>query len=233
MNGVPGDEEHTVSLLVGDSVTLQSGVSGLPSSDTTRWLFNNTRIAEISEGTRRSLELKGPLEKFKERLQLDVKTGSLNITNISTEHVGEYKLEIRSKTPIIRTFKVTVKDKKPRGPVKEGKNVFLITEVKDIQTYDLILNFKGHTIAEIYKNDGLGNIIRDGRLLLDILNGSLIISDSATTDTGDYNLTMSGSAHSLQSTINVTVSSLDSGVATGAEAGIVVGLLVFLWCLLL
>lgn len=102
---------------------------------------------------------------------------------------------------------VFLTDEKPKVSVKEGKNVFLITGVKDIQTYDLILNLNGRTIAKIDKNYQSRNNSSYSRLLLDSLSGSLIMSDSATTDTGDYDLTMSSSTYSLQRTISVTVSS--------------------------
>lgn len=103
---------------------------------------------------------------------------------------------------------VILTGEKPRVSVKEGEKILLSNGVKNIQTYDLILlNFKGNTIAKIYTKNHLMNDIRDKRLQLDIISGSLVISNSATTDAGDYNLTINSSTHSLQRTISVTVTS--------------------------
>lgn len=222
VNGVSGVEE--LQLMVGDSVTLNSAET--PSKETIQWLFETKRIAEIREGSRDPQYYD---ERFKDQLELDKKTGSLTIKNINTYHSGQYRQNIADINR--KNIAIQVRDEKPKVSVKEGKNVFLITGVKDIQTYDLILNLNGRTIAKIDKNYQSRNNSSYSRLLLDSLSGSLIMSDSATTDTGDYDLTMSSSTYSLQRTISVTVSSPDSGVATGTEAGIVVGLLVFLWCL--
>lgn len=215
MNGVSGVEE--LKLMVGDSVTLNSAETS--SKETIQWLFGTKRIAEIRE----SRDPQYYDERFKDQLELDKKTGSLTIKNINTYHSGQYRQNIADINRI--NIAIQVRGEKQRVSVTEGENVFLITGVKDIQTYDLILNLEGRTIAEIYTNDHSGNNNRDARLLLDILNGSLIIRNSATTDTGDYDLTMSSSTYSLQRTISVTVS--NSGLSAAALAGIVVGLLVF------
>lgn len=189
-----------VSVMMGDTVTLHTGVT---LKDTVKWTFEN-----------------------KDLNPTDGQNEDLTITIIDNRHCGDYVLEVNSSTMgLRRTYCIVLIGEKQRVSVTEGENVFLITGVKDIQTYDLILNLEGRTIAEIYTNDHSGNNNRDARLLLDILNGSLIIRNSATTDTGDYDLTMSSSTYSLQRTISVTVS--NSGLSAAALAGIVVGLLVF------
>lgn len=162
-----------VSVMMGDTVTLHTGVT---LKDTVKWTFEN-----------------------KDLNPTDGQNEDLTITIIDNRHCGDYVLEVNSSTMgLRRTYCIVLIGEKQRVSVTEGENVFLITGVKDIQTYDLILNLEGRTIAEIYTNDHSGNNNRDARLLLDILNGSLIIRNSATTDTGDYDLTMSSSTYSLQ-----------------------------------
>lgn len=96
--------------------------------------------------------------------------------------------------------------------VKEGESVTLRTGLIEIQKYDLILwKFEDHLIAEINKrtNQFILEDSRDerfkGRLQLNEKSGSLTISDSETTDSGDYHLNMSRSTHTLQRNIGVTV----------------------------
>ncbi|XP_077081814.1 uncharacterized protein LOC143735494 [Siphateles boraxobius] len=85
--------------------------------------------------------------------------------------------------------------------------------------------FKDHRIAKLNKgtdesstHDTSDERFKD-RLKLGQTTVSLIISNSRITDSGDYHLIMISSSHTVQRTINVTV----SGLSPGAVAGIVVG----------
>ncbi|XP_067271050.1 uncharacterized protein [Pseudorasbora parva] len=84
-----------VSVMEGDSVTLDSELTEIE-DDVIQWRFgdHNTLIAQINYGTDRVSENDGPDGRFRDRLKLDNQTGSLTITNITTEHAGDYKLEI-------------------------------------------------------------------------------------------------------------------------------------------
>lgn len=191
----------SVSVMKGDSVTLHTGFTQIYG---VKWTFKNGDLNPT-----------------------DDKTGNLTIPITGDNQSGNYVLEINNTIMFLqRTYHVDLIGEKPRVSVKEGERILLSIGVKNIQTYDLILlNFKGNTIAKIDKNNNLMNDIRDKRLQLDVISGSLVISNSSTTDAGDYNLTINSSTHSLQRTISVTVT--NSGMSTGAVAGIVVGLLVF------
>lgn len=96
--------------------------------------------------------------------------------------------------------------------VKEGEIIILHTGVIDIDSegYNLILwKTKDVIVGEINKKINKHNVdeeIFNGRLQLKETSGSLIISDSRTTDSGVYHLNMSSSSHTLQRTITVTVS---------------------------
>ncbi|XP_067271408.1 uncharacterized protein [Pseudorasbora parva] len=85
-----------VSLMEGDSVTLDSELTQIE-NNVIQWRFgdHNTVIAQINYGTDRVSVYDNVLDgRFRDRLKLDNQTGSLTITNITTEHVGDYKLHI-------------------------------------------------------------------------------------------------------------------------------------------
>ncbi|KAI2646092.1 SLAM family member 5 [Labeo rohita] len=50
----------------------------------------------------------GPDGRFRDRLKLDNQTGSLTITNITTKHAGDFKLEISGAKRSSKTFSVSV-----------------------------------------------------------------------------------------------------------------------------
>ncbi|XP_016117449.1 SLAM family member 5-like, partial [Sinocyclocheilus grahami] len=103
-----GDSVESVSVLEGDSVTLNSGVTEMMDSDLILWRFgyNKTLIAEINEMTDSIIVYDDVLdERFRDRLKLDDQTGSLIITNTRTEHTGLYELKTNS---VIKNFSLTV-----------------------------------------------------------------------------------------------------------------------------
>ncbi|XP_067272680.1 uncharacterized protein [Pseudorasbora parva] len=85
-----------VSVMEGDSVNLDSELTELK-NNVIQWRFgdHNTVIAQINYWTDRVSVYNDDLDgRFRDRLKLDNQTGSLTITNITTEHAGDYKLEI-------------------------------------------------------------------------------------------------------------------------------------------
>ncbi|KTF81651.1 hypothetical protein cypCar_00038985 [Cyprinus carpio] len=96
--------------------------------------------------------------------------------------------------------------------VMERDPVNLDTGVTEIRGYDLILwKTEGNIVAEVNKGTNLfgprdlDDLRFSGRLHLHRETGDLTISDSKTTDSGDYHLHMSNSAYTLQRTIRVIV----------------------------
>ncbi|XP_056098485.1 uncharacterized protein LOC130077302 isoform X2 [Rhinichthys klamathensis goyatoka] len=108
LNGVFGagtDVVKSVSVMEGESVTLNTDVQ--VQKDDQMWMFGpqETRIAEIYNQMIKYFNS----ERFRDRLQMDNQTGSLTIRNIRSEHTGLYKLTvIRSKGTSYKRFNVTV-----------------------------------------------------------------------------------------------------------------------------
>ncbi len=103
------DEVTSVSVMKGDSVTLNSGLTEIIDGDHVWWWFGskNTLIAEmnvINESISDDV-LDG---RFRDRLKLDKQTGSLTITNTRTQHNGHYLLMIFGAKPSLKAFSVSV-----------------------------------------------------------------------------------------------------------------------------
>ncbi len=99
---------ESVSVLEGDSVTLNSGFTEMMGDDLILWRFGseNTVIAQINVMAGSMTVYDDVLdERFRDRLKLDHQTGSLIITNTRTEHTGLYKLQTNS---VSKSFSLTV-----------------------------------------------------------------------------------------------------------------------------
>ncbi|XP_050958133.1 uncharacterized protein LOC127159293 [Labeo rohita] len=97
-----------VSVLEGDSVTLNTGVTEMMDYDLILWRFGteNTVIAEINVLANRITVYDDVLDgRFRDRLKLDDQTGSLTIKNITTQHAGLYKLLTNS---VRKNFSLTL-----------------------------------------------------------------------------------------------------------------------------
>ncbi|XP_073700643.1 CD48 antigen-like [Garra rufa] len=84
-----------MSVMEGDSVTLHTGRTFL-NDDWIQWWFMNKDncIAEINVPESRFNVYDDVLDgRFRDRLKLDGQTGSLTITDITTEHAGLYELD--------------------------------------------------------------------------------------------------------------------------------------------
>ncbi|XP_067252742.1 uncharacterized protein [Chanodichthys erythropterus] len=237
--GVSGVDTGGVFVMEGDSVTLHTGVEKTH-QDRMKWYFNDIRIAQINgdpSKTCTDVQCKDGDERFRGRLKLDHQTGSLTIMNTRTTDAGLYKLWITSGgSDRQKIFSVTVhgvsaaeRDKMKRK-VKKGESVILDPGVDGDS---MVWYFNEIRIAEITgdqskicKDDQCDERFRD-RLKLDHQTGSLTITNTRNTDSGEYTLkSISGSVHRRRRSISVSsVKSFDvtvtgSGRSSGFAAGI-------------
>ncbi|XP_043078798.1 SLAM family member 5-like [Puntigrus tetrazona] len=101
---------ESVSVTEGDSVTLNTNLTEIHEHDDILWKFGAERfqIAKMKTRNRNVPTYDGPDGRFRDRLKLDDQTGSLTITNISTQHAGDYQLEITGAKKSLKTFSVSV-----------------------------------------------------------------------------------------------------------------------------
>ncbi|XP_051744855.1 uncharacterized protein LOC127509830 isoform X35 [Ctenopharyngodon idella] len=228
------DEVKTVSVMEGESVTLNPDLTKIQGIIQMKWRDSRSVIAQIDEN---EISYPSLTEMSKDRLKLDP-TGSLTITNMKTKHSGLYKLEINHDTGTSRlSFSVTVYESPDvieafKGETKsvsetEGNPVTLQT---DTETHgdELIVWRFGDDEKLIAKHDLEAKSLRlyndtdvrfRDRLKLDHQTGSLTITNSRITDSGVYKVKISSNKQTLNKRFTVTV----SGLSPGAVAGIVVG----------
>ncbi|KAF4097422.1 uncharacterized protein LOC131530390 [Onychostoma macrolepis] len=205
--GVDTDEVKSVSVMKGESVSLNTDVTEAQKYLFIQWKFGSTRIAEVNRLTQTNSTYDAD-ERFRDRLKLD-QTGSLTITNTRTTDSGLYKLTVVSRETIYVSYNVTVYDEVKSVSVTEGDSVILHTDVTETQKYLFIQwKFGSTRIAEVnrlkqtnstYDADGR---FRD-RLKLD-QTGSLTITNTRTTDSGLYQLAVVNK-ETIYISYNVTV----------------------------
>nr|AAH93442.1 Zgc:113293 [Danio rerio] len=110
--GARSDRSELVSVSVGESVTLRTGVS-VRINDRVLWRFGTDRadppIAEILRWSYMLSLHVGALERFQDRLQLDQHSGSLTIHNCTSQHSGLYRLTVSgSRNTFNKSFSLRV-----------------------------------------------------------------------------------------------------------------------------
>ncbi|XDV23710.1 hypothetical protein PO909_028168, partial [Leuciscus waleckii] len=102
------NEIQSVSVMEGESVTLHTSVDKIH-EEYILWKYGAEKYI-IAESSRKYgiLTYNGTDGRFRDRLKLDDQTGSLTITNTTTEHAGDYQLEIIGQTLTSKTFSVSV-----------------------------------------------------------------------------------------------------------------------------
>ncbi|XP_050959990.1 uncharacterized protein LOC127161344 isoform X1 [Labeo rohita] len=100
------DAVESVSVMKGDSVTLNSGLTNI-NGVVFQWVFVNSLIAHINVKADHITLFDYNDGRFRDRLKLDKQTGSLTITNTRSEHSGLYELEIYKEAKS-RKFHLTV-----------------------------------------------------------------------------------------------------------------------------
>lgn len=81
------------TVMEGDLLMLNTDVTK-QQHDKMLWYFNDTRIALINGDPSKSCLYDGEGGRFRDRLEVDYKSGSLIIKNITAEHIGRYEADI-------------------------------------------------------------------------------------------------------------------------------------------
>ncbi|KAL1246585.1 hypothetical protein QQF64_034548 [Cirrhinus molitorella] len=228
------ETDEVKSVMEGDSVTLNLDLTKIQRLDLLLWRFGDkgSTIAQ-TDGKEISYE---DDEIFNGRLKLD-QTGFLTITNIRTNHSGLYKAEINSNTGTsYMMFRVTVYEcpsviagaeaEMKSVTVMEGDPVTL--HVPQLQGNELLVWRFGDEGKLIAKHDieAKSSLLYDtderfqDRMKLDHQTGSLIITNTKTTNSGPYAVKISSNKQTLYKIFTVAVSV--PGLSPGAVAGIVV-----------
>ncbi|XDV23681.1 hypothetical protein PO909_028187, partial [Leuciscus waleckii] len=141
----------------GDSVTLNTNVTEIREDEDIRWTFGaeNYLLAKIKKKKQLFSTYDGPDGRFRDRLKLDDQTGSLTITNTTTEHTGVYQLLITTAGKASTTFNVSVYARLPVPIIisnssqcssSSSSNCSLVcssvlnVEYQDKNTYSCVLN---------------------------------------------------------------------------------------------
>ncbi|XP_073699688.1 SLAM family member 9-like [Garra rufa] len=107
LTGVFGE---SVSVMEGDSVTLNTDLTEIHKDEDMLWMFGAEKslIAKIKKWKPIFSTNDSPNGRFRDRLKLDNQTGSLTITNITTQHAGLYQLDISGRKRSSKIFNVSV-----------------------------------------------------------------------------------------------------------------------------
>ncbi|XP_056118647.1 uncharacterized protein LOC130096041 [Rhinichthys klamathensis goyatoka] len=228
LNGVSGEaaEAKKQSVLEGDSITLHTYLTEIHKVDLMLWMYGaqSSIIAKLNGKSQRISFYDVDDGRFGDRLQLDIQTGSLSISDVRTKHSGDYQLKIISTETSYKTFSVTVHDVFFAGITnkKEGESVTLHTGVNEIQKHDAILWMFGPLIPDTFVAEINITIHKiscsDDRLRLDDQTGSLTITNTRTTDTGVYQLQITNTKETFYKRFNVFVAVPEPGPSSGGLA---------------
>nr|XP_055073056.1 uncharacterized protein LOC129453018 [Misgurnus anguillicaudatus] len=219
LNGVFGDAVNSVSVMEGDSVTLNTDITDIQRDDVI-WLYGGSVIGRLDGETNSLNDVDGI---FEDRLQLDTQTGSLTINNVRTKQSGLYQVTINGSKTLTKTFSLTVQDVFIAGVEnkREGEYVTLNTGVTEIKKHNRMLWWFGPSnpeflLAEIIINDNISYDFNEryrDRLHVDHQTGSLTIRDLKTTDTGVYQLQISNIKETIYKRYNVFVAAAEPGLS--------------------
>ncbi len=109
MFGAETNKIQMVSMMEGHSITLKTNVTEIQENYNIVWKFGSEDVLITSiKRNKQIFRYNVTDERFRDRLKLDNQTGSLTITNITTQHAGLYQLEIRGAKLSSKTFSVYV-----------------------------------------------------------------------------------------------------------------------------
>ncbi|KAA0712035.1 hypothetical protein E1301_Tti012770 [Triplophysa tibetana] len=192
-----------VSVMEGDSFTLNTGVAFIQRPDMIKWMFGHKSVAELIVKRPSAAAAVDKDERFTDRLELDHQTGSLTVKKSKTTDSGLYTLKIDSEDSEWK-FSVTVKgrllwEKRPEQiEVNEGDPFTLNSGQTELGDKVMTWRFKDKHITTV--NGSPASVCDEerfkDRVYVDPQTGSLTITTSKTKDSGLYQLEISGKAKS-------------------------------------
>uniref|UniRef100_A0A8C2EMP1 Immunoglobulin domain-containing protein n=1 Tax=Cyprinus carpio TaxID=7962 RepID=A0A8C2EMP1_CYPCA len=211
VNGVFGVDADgvSVSVMVGDSVTLHTDDTEVPTGSNIIWKFGDDIIARMNEADRNPSTYDGPGALFKDRLKLDKQTGSLTITNIRTEHIGRYSVDIKSTNAKLKTFQVTVHDVVESVSLMEGDSVTLHPGVTKIQGSDQIVWKFGDQVIPITNLNSAADS-RWSNIHLNDQTRDLTIRNIRGDQSGDYKVEANTISMILHRKLRINISGVFS-----------------------
>ncbi|XP_057181121.1 uncharacterized protein LOC130548395 isoform X1 [Triplophysa rosa] len=222
LSGVFGADEIIVLVKKGDSVTLLNYDAELQRGDKLLWTFNGDSnfIAKLDREENMTSVDGNDDWRFKDRLMLEILTGSLTINSITITNSGLYKLQIMATTVKHKSFRVTVSDTVKTFSVMLGDPVTLYTDT-ELQTGDTIeWKFGGNTIAYL-----AGPV--DSRFTNSDVShrtGDLNITDIRSDQSGQYEVKINSRSFILQRILHVNVRVEVKSVMEGDSFALYTGL---------
>ncbi|XP_016116252.1 SLAM family member 5-like [Sinocyclocheilus grahami] len=140
----------------GDSVTLKTNVTELHEDDEIAWKYGAEKslIVKISNEKQIFSTFDVPDERFRDRLKVDHQTGSLTITNITTQHAGDYEQQIRGARLSSKTFSVYVYAHLPVPVIRRDCSSSSSSSQQNCSLLCSVVNV-GHVTLSWYKGNSL------------------------------------------------------------------------------
>ncbi|XP_065099451.1 uncharacterized protein [Paramisgurnus dabryanus] len=233
------DKIESVSLYEGDSVTLHTDIK-LQRDDVIEWRFGDQKylIARIKRVANLLKIFDDVLDgRFRDRLQLNDQTGDLTITDITTQHTGNYIMDIHGVKFTTKTFNISVSGDKVKTEMKGDSFILHNNVTKKPGDEKIVWRIKHNnsTVAEIIRNgketnDEVHDERFSGRLKVNDQTGDLTITNIRPDDFGSYevDITVGSHTYTVHRSFNVNVKGEDqsSSSSQGVIAGVCVVLLV-------
>ncbi|XP_058616623.1 uncharacterized protein LOC131530389 isoform X2 [Onychostoma macrolepis] len=130
------------TVIEGRPVTLDTDHPELQRDEVVEWKFGGNVIAKISRAANKICQktYDGTDERFKNRLELDGKTGSLTLRSTRTTDSGEYQLQISTngKVELYRKFNVSVFDSSQNIPNVSAESPLMNEESCSTSNMELV-----------------------------------------------------------------------------------------------
>ncbi|XP_073718470.1 uncharacterized protein [Misgurnus anguillicaudatus] len=187
-------ETETLRVKKGDSVDLETDLTEIQRDDLIEWRFGveETLIAEINPANNIFSTYDGDDDLFRDKLELNPRTGDLTINDILKKHTRVYILKIISDGETsYKRFRVVVRDYAVEVKrVNEGESCTLKNDLTDKERDDVMeWRFEGTVIAQTNPDNCISRQFNgDDRLKLNYQNGDINISNITVEHDGVYTL---------------------------------------------